>query len=294
MRALALLLCFGCTPAASGDSGRPRQGRTEAGVPRAQDAFLGDTALASEQDGGGDDALDGEDLGSVDALAEAALPADAAVEDDAALEDAAQDQDAAEDAAIAPDLGPDGPMGVCGDGAQTADEACDDGNREGGDYCARDCLSVTGRCGDGILQANETCDDGAVNAACDTLHDDGAGRCVAGEACAQGFVFVGGVCAPADEDVVIDIFVDNFCNMQVMPPSYQVPPGQSVSFIYRNRSRDYEVDVWMSYGGGFLDLPIGEEWDERFEHCAGGNRPRQAYADISTACSEHRFVIDCQ
>lgn len=67
-----------------------------------------------------------------------------------------------------------------------------------------------------------------------------------------------------------------------------------MSFVYRNRSRDYAVDVWLSYGGGFTDLETGAEWDDRFIHCTGPRRPRQESADISTACSRHAFVIFCE
>ena len=50
---------------------------------------------------------------------------------------------------------------ACGNGELSADEACDDGNLEAGDYCAPDCSAVTGSCGDGQLQAAlEVCDDG--------------------------------------------------------------------------------------------------------------------------------------
>lgn len=65
--------------------------------------------------------------------------------------------------------------GVCGNGALTLDEACDDGNTEGGDGCAADCRGIEGgyscqppgqpcrriaRCGDGIVAITEGCDDG--------------------------------------------------------------------------------------------------------------------------------------
>src|SRR5688572_21363410 len=65
--------------------------------------------------------------------------------------------------------------GSCGDGALTADEACDDGNRTDGDGCAASCLlveagyscsppgsscHVVALCGDGIIATNELCDDG--------------------------------------------------------------------------------------------------------------------------------------
>jgi fibro-slime domain-containing protein len=74
--------------------------------------------------------------------------------------------------------GPDGvaPPG-CGDGTLTADEACDDANKDGGDGCAANCLATEpgfscaapgkacvsiARCGDGLVAATEQCDDGNV------------------------------------------------------------------------------------------------------------------------------------
>lgn len=63
----------------------------------------------------------------------------------------------------------------CGDGVLDDDEACDDGNRENGDGCAANCLSVEkgyscstpgspctrfAKCGDGIVAPSEPCDDG--------------------------------------------------------------------------------------------------------------------------------------
>src|SRR5262245_516158 len=66
----------------------------------------------------------------------------------------------------------------CGDGALTADEACDDGNRESGDGCSATCLATEpgfscvapgqacraiARCGDGVVAATEQCDDGNID-----------------------------------------------------------------------------------------------------------------------------------
>ena len=76
----------------------------------------------------------------------------------------------------------------CGNGQRTEDEACDDGNKAGGDGCASDCLGIeTGyacsppgkpcrkiaRCGDGIVQsgAGEQCDDGNTVSADGCTHD---------------------------------------------------------------------------------------------------------------------------
>ena len=90
----------------------------------------------------------------------------------------------------------------------------------------------------------------------------------------------------------VEIFVDNFCKMDVLPKKFDVPAGPFLKLTYFNRSRDYPVDVWLSYGGGFLDLKTGTSWADRFEFCRYP-RPYSAYADISTACSKYRLLINC-
>lgn len=90
----------------------------------------------------------------------------------------------------------------------------------------------------------------------------------------------------------VDIYVDNFCKMDVIPKKFDVPPGTFLKLTYFNRSRDYLVDVWLSYGGGFTDLATGASWADRFEFCRYP-RPYSAYADISTACSKYRLMINC-
>jgi hypothetical protein len=90
----------------------------------------------------------------------------------------------------------------------------------------------------------------------------------------------------------VDIYVDNFCKMDVIPKKFDVPPGTFLKLTYINHSRDYAVDVWLSYGGGYLDLKTGTSWADRFEFCRYP-RPYAAYADISTACSSYRFLIHC-
>lgn len=93
----------------------------------------------------------------------------------------------------------------------------------------------------------------------------------------------------------VDIYVDNRCKMDVLPKVIDVPSAvTSLTITYYNRSRDYAVDVWMSYGGGYKDLMTGASWAERFEHCRLGRRPYSEYADISTACSSYRLMINCK
>ncbi len=90
----------------------------------------------------------------------------------------------------------------------------------------------------------------------------------------------------------IDIYVDNFCGMTVDPPEINVPAGRTALLTYYNRSADYAVDVWLSYGGGFLDLETRTNWADRFEWCTGSS-VYDGYADITTACSSYRLMIHC-
>jgi len=181
---------------------------------------------------------------------------------------------------------------TCGDGVVSGSEACDDGNQASGDYCAADCSAVTGKCGDGVVQTNETCDDGKSTMGCDTLTDGGDGACVAPGTCSSGYVMVMGKCVPELMTEHVHINVSNTCQMSVMPMEYNVPAGQKLKLSYHNHSVDYPVDVWKSYGGGYLDLQPGATWNEMYEHCAGP-QPSTAYADISTACSSFRLYIHC-
>ncbi len=90
----------------------------------------------------------------------------------------------------------------------------------------------------------------------------------------------------------IDIAVSNTCVMTVTPTEIDIPEGQTAYFCWRNLSRDYPVDVWLSYGGGYTDLAPGTTWNERPGHCLGP-LAHDEYADISTACSSQRFLIHC-
>lgn len=90
----------------------------------------------------------------------------------------------------------------------------------------------------------------------------------------------------------VAIYVSNTCVMDVVPKSIDVPRGATLKLTFNNRSRDYEVTVWMSYGGGYTDLATGGTWPDPIEHCRLP-RPYNEYADISTACSSYRMLIHC-
>jgi cysteine-rich repeat protein len=103
-------------------------------------------------------------------------------------------------------------IAVCGDGAVTGDETCDDGNTAGGDGCSSTCQHEY--CGDGEPGPHEQCDDGntvdgdGCNATCEreycgdavtndvvetcddgnTIGDDGCGPTCLVEGCGDGVV----------------------------------------------------------------------------------------------------------
>lgn len=186
-----------------------------------------------------------------------------------------------------------------GDGGDSADGGVDADGGDDDDDNDEDELE----CGNGIVEEGQTCDDGIIDDNCDTYHDGGDGYCVPPDECSDGYVLDGdGECVDDHFDADIEIFVDNFCNLTVDPPEIDVPPGQTASFVYYNQSVDYEVDVWGSYGGGYLDLATGDHWDDGFVHCSSPDRPYTAGAEISIAgidmgdvnCPGHNFVIYCQ
>lgn len=85
------------------------------------------------------------------------------------------------------------PPPVCGDGAKTGAETCDDGNVYPGDGCSSSCSVEPGFacdptchtvCGDGIVAGSEGCDDGNVS------NTDGCAAC-APATCGDGFVRAG-------------------------------------------------------------------------------------------------------
>ena len=102
--------------------------------------------------------------------------------------------------------------------------------------------------------------------------------------------FVAGDAGPVTH--CVDIDVSNTCVMRVSPTSVTIPHGEVAYFCWRNRSRDYAVDVWLSYGGGYTDLATGATWNEPVRHCLGPSA-HDEYADVSTACSSFRFLIHC-
>jgi hypothetical protein len=97
----------------------------------------------------------------------------------------------------------------------------------------------------------------------------------------------------------LHIYIDNFCKVSISPTSYTVPAGSTLKVGYHNHSVDYNADVWLSYGGGYLDLVQGSMWNDGFVHCSGPNSST-AYADIdiagggSTSCPGTRLYIYCQ
>lgn len=91
----------------------------------------------------------------------------------------------------------------------------------------------------------------------------------------------------------IHIHVSNTCDLTVDPPELSFPRGVRPRFAWHNHSVDYPVDVWMSYGGGFLDLGTGATWNEPIDHRLGPNA-HDEWADISAGgCAEFRFLIHC-
>ena len=82
----------------------------------------------------------------------------------------------------------------CGDDITSAEEACDDGNDEGGDGCAADCAKRE-VCGDDTLDAGEVCDDGN--------NDDGDGcraDCLGEEVCGDGIVDLEEACDDGNDE----------------------------------------------------------------------------------------------
>lgn len=187
------------------------------------------------------------------------------------------------------------------DDAGTGDAGHDDdaGTDTGGDDADVDDGPV---CGNGIVEEGQSCDDGIIEENCDTYHDGGDGYCVPPDECSDGFVLDdNGDCIEEEFTEDIDIYVDNFCNLDVDPPQVDVASGQTASFTYHNQSVDYAVDIWGFYGGGYLDLATGDSWDDPFIHCGSGSSNTETM-DISISginindpnCPGQVFQINCQ
>ena len=263
------------------------------------DSIERDDGALMLRDAGGDEGegasdldtrLDRDDMGDPGALDHGTFDLSEMSPDDAD-EDTGERRDGGEDASTSEEMGP---ASLCGDGRIEGDEVCDDTNTDGGDYCAPDCLAVTGECGDGVVQSNESCDDGAITQGCDISHNGGDGTCVMKGMCVEGYQVDGaGVCQPEEIALHVHIEVSNQCVMTITPTSIEVPVGQRAILEFHNHSRDYPVDVWGSYIGGYLDLAPGATWNDRYWYCGNINRPYSEYVDISTACSMVRLPIDC-
>jgi cysteine-rich repeat protein len=118
-----------------------------------------------------------------------------------------------------------GPDPVCGDGALSVGEECDDGNTASGDGCDASCQNegVDPFCGDGILQAGEHCDDGntAAGDGCDSLcQNEGVGPY-----CGDGILQVGEECD--DGNTAAGDGCDALCRDEGAPPLCAPSPRES-------------------------------------------------------------------
>jgi hypothetical protein len=183
-----------------------------------------------------------------------------------------------------------------GSGARAGNGGTNGGGQGPGDGAAPDTLGSAGASPDGAGGSTGGGNGGVTGGAgtADAAADSAAGA--GGRADASGGLGgAGGADGSSDassSDQHVHIFVSNTCVMSVSPTEITVPAGKTVYIDWHNHSADYPVTVWLSYGGGYVDLPTGSTWDEPIEHCANIN-PYTAYADISTACSRFRFFIRC-
>ncbi len=80
--------------------------------------------------------------------------------------------------------------------------------------------------------------------------------------------------------------------------SFTVPAGETLSLTWHNNSVDYEADVWLSYGGGYLEPARGGIWADPFEFCSGPG-VYEAGADVGPAgvpdsvCAHFYVQIHC-
>lgn len=110
-----------------------------------------------------------------------------------------------------------------------------------------------------------------------------------------------GGCAVDPIAAHVHIYISNTCEVSVDPADVIIPQGQTVLFTYHNHSVDYEADVWMSYGGGYIGLAQGGTWTDPIERCSE-LFPYTAYADVSINglgvndpyCPGKRMTIHCE
>jgi hypothetical protein len=99
----------------------------------------------------------------------------------------------------------------------------------------------------------------------------------------------------------VHIYISNTCVVNVDPSDVTIPREQSVLFTYHNHSVDYDADVWMSYGGGYIGLPPGGTWADPIERCTE-LFSYTASADVSVhglgvndpTCPGKRLTIHCE
>ncbi len=102
-----------------------------------------------------------------------------------------------------------------------------------------------------------------------------------------------------DPFATVDIYIDNFCNVSADPMELWVPADETLQITYHNNSVDYDADVWLSYGGGYLGLVTGGTWEDPFTWCAGPE-PYTGGADIDIAggggnsCPGVTVLIHCE
>ena len=118
-------------------------------------------------------------------------------------------------------------------------------------------------------------------------------------ACATNETCVTDACVPTGPvQADVQIYIDNFCNVTIAPPSFDVATGETLQLTYHNNSVDYEADIWASYGGGYLALATGGTWAETFEYCSMPG-DYTAYVDINInggpfpSCPGKRLYIYC-
>lgn len=96
----------------------------------------------------------------------------------------------------------------------------------------------------------------------------------------------------------VHITIDNFCNVSTDPESFTVPAGETLQLTWHNHSVDYNADVWLSYGGGYLGLVTGGTWADGFMFCSGPSS-YDASGDVNIeggpfpSCPGFRVLIHC-